>query len=416
MNDFDEFLNSIGLDLHTTVRLDSNATNSRVERADTTVDTTTVALPEPEPEPQRVSIPNNTELSEGDIMDILVENGFNGVEDADAEEIDDEEDEESEEPEEEDSEETSYTEPDSPPLGLGLGMVYPLSADNITISSRVTDELFQVTAVPINSISTDAESESGSETTENHEFFHENSPTLTMDETTSRFSGTEWFEQIQRQSIILAGLGGIGSWTGILLARMNPRYMVLYDDDTVEFGNMSGQMYTSSDVGRTKVAALVDIISDYTNTMHNLYAVNQRFTENTDAGDIMICGFDNMDARKAFFNSWRNHVCDVDDDWKSRCLYIDGRLSIDTLQIFCIRGDDEFNMERYEREFLFNSSDADETVCSMKQTSYLACMISSLIVNMFTNFVANQLDPVIPYDLPFFTEYDSKNVLFKTEN
>ena len=51
----------------------------------------------------------------------------------------------------------------------------------------------------------------------------------------------------------------------------------------------------------------------------------------------------------------------------------------------------------------------------MKQTTYLACMIGSVMTNLFTNFVAGLLDPIIPYDLPFFTEYDAQHMIFKTE-
>jgi hypothetical protein len=68
------------------------------------------------------------------------------------------------------------------------------------------------------------------------------------------------------------------------------------------------------------------------------------------------------------------------------------------------------------QHYLLSDEEADHTVCSMKQTTYLACMIGSLIVNLFTNHVANCLDPIIPYDLPFFTEYDSQHMIFKTEN
>jgi hypothetical protein len=89
---------------------------------------------------------------------------------------------------------------------------------------------------------------------------------------------------------------------------------------------------------------------------------------------------------------------------------------MDTLQIFCIQGTDAENILRYEREFLFEDSQADATVCSMKQTSYLAAMIGSMIVNLFTNWVANSIDPIIPYDLPFFTEYSSQHMIFKTEH
>lgn len=240
-----------------------------------------------------------------------------------------------------------------------------------------------------------------------------NSPTLLMDDTTSRFSGAEWFKEIQKQRIILAGLGGIGSWTALQLSRMTPQALFMYDDDRVETANMSGQIYGFSDIGKYKVNAMADILRQRA-TAHNLYALNEKFTSFTPAGDIMICGFDNMRARRTFFNSWFTHVRKESTD-KSKCLYIDGRLSLDTLQILCIQGTDDYNINRYRDEFLFSDEEADPTVCSMKQTTYLASMIGSLIVNLFTNFVANRLDPVIPYDLPFFTEYDSQNMIFKTE-
>ena len=40
----------------------------------------------------------------------------------------------------------------------------------------------------------------------------ENSPTLTTDTSTSRFSGAEWYELVKEQQIIIGGAGGIGSW------------------------------------------------------------------------------------------------------------------------------------------------------------------------------------------------------------
>ena len=242
-----------------------------------------------------------------------------------------------------------------------------------------------------------------------------NSPTLLMDESTSRFSGTEWYNEIRKQRIILAGCGGIGSWTALQLARMSPESIFLYDDDVVEMANMSGQLYGGEDIGIAKVDAIARTLHAYT-TAQNIYALNQRFTPETEAGDIMICGFDNMKARKTFFHSWRKHLRNISNDEKKRCLYLDGRLSIDTLQIFCLTGDDDYNISRYAEDYLFSDEDADATVCSMKQTTYLACMIGSFMVNLFTNHVANLLDPIIPYDLPFFTEYDSQHMIFKTEN
>ena len=241
-----------------------------------------------------------------------------------------------------------------------------------------------------------------------------NSPTLLIDESTSRFSGTEWYNEIQKARIIVAGCGGIGSNLCFQLARMIPANLTIYDDDNVEMVNMAGQLFSYKDIGKSKVDAITDMIMSYT-SMRQINAIKDMFTNTTEAGDIMMCGFDNMRARKIFFESWYNHISKKPIEERAKCLLLDGRLSIDTLQIFCIKGDDAYNINKYQSEFLFSDYQADETVCSMKQTTYLACMIGSLMVNLFTNFVAGQLNPVIPYDLPFFTEYDAQNMIFKTE-
>jgi len=158
---------------------------------------------------------------------------------------------------------------------------------------------------------------------------------------------------------------------------------------------------------------MADMIKSYT-TMRSIYAIKDKFTQDSEAGDVMICGFDNMAARRTFFSAWNNHVMNKPEEERHKCLYLDGRLSIDTLQVFCITGDNDWAMAEYADKYLFSDAQAEETQCSLKQTTYLACMIGSIIVNLFTNFVADLLNPIIPYDLPFFTEYDAQNMIFKT--
>lgn len=269
--------------------------------------------------------------------------------------------------------------------------------------------------VPVINDDNTENSSSGSET-EDSNLLPANSPTLLIDDSTSRFSGAEWYNEIQKAVIIIAGLGGIGSNLAFQIARMHPASLFLYDDDNVEIGNMSGQLFSREDVDRNKANAIASMITKYT-SMSNPVAINYKFTDSTEAYDIMMCGFDSMSARKVFFKAWKKHVINKEDDVKRRkCLFLDGRLSIDTLQVFAITGDDHYNIDRYENEYLFNDSEADETICSLKQTTYLACMIASVMTNLFTNFTANLLNPAIPYDLPFFTEYDAQSMLFKTEN
>ena len=241
----------------------------------------------------------------------------------------------------------------------------------------------------------------------------EPSATLDVDTTTERFSSAVWFQAIQDKDIILGGVGGIGSYVAFLLSRMHPNKICIYDDDIVETVNMAGQLYSDNDVGSFKVDATASramAMSRYT----SIYSIREKYTEETQTCDVMICGFDNMEARKVFFKNWVQHVTSKPDEQKKNCLFIDGRLAAEEFQVLCIRGDDSYNINRYREEFLFSDAEADETQCSYKQTSYMANMIGSIMINLFTNFVANSIEDNIR-ELPFFTRYDGSTMTFKTE-
>lgn len=150
-----------------------------------------------------------------------------------------------------------------------------------------------------------------------------NSPTLLVEDVTSRFSGASWYNKIRTKIILLAGLGGIGSYVAFLLSRMHPFKIVMYDDDIVESANMSGQLYCMENLGEYKVNAIYDTMKRYSN-FHSVNALRERITDGTPAMDIMICGFDNMEARKTFYRLWKARVrCSNDMD---KCLFIDGRI------------------------------------------------------------------------------------------
>lgn len=236
------------------------------------------------------------------------------------------------------------------------------------------------------------------------------SPTLDINGATERFSSAIWFNEIQNKTVILAGLGGIGSYVAFLLSRMNLQGIYMYDDDIVEEVNMAGQLYSYSDIGRKKVDAMASRMAQMSR-YYATFSINDRYTNESQTEDIMICGFDNMAARQVFFSKWMDHVRSKSEEDKKKCLFIDGRLAAEEFQIFCIRGDDDYNITKYNNEFLFSDEEADETLCSYKQTSYMANIIGSIIVNLFTNFVANSIADNIR-ELPFLTTYDGSTMTF----
>lgn len=392
-DNLDDFLNALGIAPQEGAALTTTSVDNPTEEHSITV-------PQEEPETQN--------LSAQDFDDILEDFGFSPPQDTEAEELD--EDEELEELSERESAEVEALLNEIAEGERDLDAEEDADWQERIASGEIREIPPEDDIAHLSLVRQPQQEELQS----GEPLLAPNSPTLLMDESTTRFSGAEWFNEIQKKSIIFGGIGGIGSNCCFQIARMHPAAMFLYDDDRVETVNMAGQLFSRDDVGKTKVDAIADMITAYTNAQ-NIYAINDRFTEYTaEAGDIMMCGFDNMEARKTFFLAWQNHVGHKPEEERKNCLFLDGRLSIDTLQVFCLTGDDTVNMERYSKEFLFSDADADETVCSMKQTTYLACMIGSIMTNLFTNWCANNLDPIIPYDLPFFTEYDAQNMIFKT--
>lgn len=239
-----------------------------------------------------------------------------------------------------------------------------------------------------------------------------NSETLLISEETSRFNSAIWFDKTRKQDVTIAGLGGIGSYVVFMLSRLDVNTMTLYDPDKVERVNLSGQLYNSNQIGNYKVDAAASMIANYSN-YYSFVAKHEKLDENSMISKVTICGFDNMKARKDAFRNWTNFVARLPEEERGECLFIDGRLAAEELQVFCIKGDDTDGERRYE-PYLFSDSQAAPTVCSYKQTTFMANMIGSIIVNLFINFVANQCNPLIDRDLPFYTEYNAETMYFKT--
>lgn len=219
----------------------------------------------------------------------------------------------------------------------------------------------------------------------------------------SRFKGADWFNIVQQQDIILAGLGGIGSYVSLFLSRLGPKNLYLFDDDLFEYHNMSGQFVSVSDLGTHKVSAAQKHAQNFSSFTPSIfptkYIKGEAITEK-----IMICGFDNMKARNDFYYSWKDSI---NPGKEKEYLFIDGRLLAEEFQILVLTGDDIFYQEIYEKEYLFSDNEVTDVDCTLKQTSHMAGMIASYMVTYFINFCNNLSDSNFPRRLPFFTHYNS---------
>jgi hypothetical protein len=198
------------------------------------------------------------------------------------------------------------------------------------------------------------------------------------------FKSAPWFNKNLR--VVIGGLGNIGSWTSLLLARMGYS-MYLYDFDTVEDRNIGSQFYGFDDVGRKKEDCMINHIAKISGN----YAVSGmgKYTENSLADNIMISAFDNMSARKLMFEKWLNFQTNKKERPKGEVnIFIDGRSLAEGGYVFAVKSMKD--AELYKAE-LFNDNEVEDQVCSFKSTSHNGTMIASLITSVLINHIYNKM-------------------------
>jgi molybdopterin/thiamine biosynthesis adenylyltransferase len=212
----------------------------------------------------------------------------------------------------------------------------------------------------------------------------------------ARFKDAPWFPKNQETTLV-GGAGGIGSWLSFFLTKIG-FHTYLYDFDTVEEHNLGGQLFMQNSIGQPKVMAVDRIITEFCGG--NISTFCQAVDSNTPTHWYTFSAFDNMKARNDLFQVWKQSWSIAPEGVVP--IFIDGRLEIEQIQIFCITPD---KFLEYERDHLFQDSQVEEISCTMKQTSHTAAMIGSMMAAFFTNHIANIYAKEIIREVPYYHEY-----------
>lgn len=224
----------------------------------------------------------------------------------------------------------------------------------------------------------------------------------------SRFSGMGWTKSIGNMNVLVVGAGGIGSWLAFNLARIGVNSITIFDDDKAECVNMSGQLIPISGIGKFKCDILADEIVRYCGSI-NIKSIHERFTRGESTNyDAIFCAVDNMETRRMVANMIYGR-----EKKNAPLVFIDGRLSVDELQVYNIICSDRKQIETYlnNKNCMFDDHEAFGTICNMKQTSYMANMIGIVMTNILVN-VASSLKEDSACEIPFFVKYSSQDMEF----
>lgn len=213
-----------------------------------------------------------------------------------------------------------------------------------------------------------------------------------INQKTVRFSDAEWYKP--NIPVIIGGIGSIGSHLSYYLGRQEAE-LYLYDMDTVDEVNIGGQLYSIDSVGKKKTEITKELIKSLSgNTKVSCFG---KFDESGYSNPYMFSCFDNMKARKIFFDAW----CREEDENK---LFIDGRMSSlgELGQIYFVTTQ---NIDKYKEE-LFDDTEVPDLPCTYKSSTHTGAFIASIMVAGFNNFIANINMKENLRDVPFKLEYN----------
>lgn len=171
-----------------------------------------------------------------------------------------------------------------------------------------------------------------------------------------------------QHTIVIAGLGNIGSHTALALARMGLRKFELYDFDTVEVHNLSSQAYDYNDVGRLKTEATADKMRAL-NPHAQITVHNERYTGQT-VGRIVVSAVDSIEIRK--------EICA---GLPAGVHVVDGRMG---------GGQIEVHTQRSEKWGDTLQVVADDDPCGARYISYTSYLIAGLIANNVKRILRNE--------------------------
>lgn len=181
----------------------------------------------------------------------------------------------------------------------------------------------------------------------------------------------------------LVGLGGIGSAVAPILAKLGVSEIHLWDDDTLENGNLPSQfLYRLEDVGKTKVEAAREILSALGPVAVTAHA--RRFTTEETLEGIVVSGVDSMASRAAIWERVRFNIAVP--------LFFDGRLGGEILELHTVRPVVFEEVQRYDGT-LFPDDEAAPLPCTERAIIHPAVVLAGLVASQLTRWMREEPYP-----------------------
>lgn len=197
-----------------------------------------------------------------------------------------------------------------------------------------------------------------------------------------RFSDLDWAGIIRTKSATIVGLGGIGSWLSLLVARAEPSMIVMYDEDIVDEMNIGGQLFSVAQAkdSKNKTESVIETLIAYSGSSYPSYAFKERITPESSlfVTNVVFAGVDSMTSRHHIFDLWLKSDSEI---------LIDGRMGPEFFTVYTVLKNEK-SIADYRSE-LFSEKQVPDLGCTMKATSHCGAMLAAYMFSLWTNHLTN---------------------------
>jgi len=175
----------------------------------------------------------------------------------------------------------------------------------------------------------------------------------------------------QKLKIHIVGVGSIGSFIALNLAKLGFNQIKITDFDIVEEHNIPNQFYRIRDIGKFKVNALQEIIKSFTNLeveIENI-KIDENYEWDLDLNSLIVVAVDSMEVRQMIFEQIKDIPVKI----------LDTRMGGEMFNIYCCDLGNEEDKERYKKTLYIQTSDL---MCGEKSIIYNVLNIASESCNI----------------------------------
>lgn len=172
------------------------------------------------------------------------------------------------------------------------------------------------------------------------------------------------------------GVGAVGSYIALQLAKLGVKRVHLWDFDTVEEHNIPNQVYTQKDLGRKKTEAIRDHMLDNNPEME--IVLHEKYEAQPISGYVFM-EVDSVELRL--------NILEINEFNKSIKYVFDGRIGLATGQVFSIDWHNSAAIENYRKLCSFKDSDADVAVSACGTTLSVAPSVLLTAAEAVASFI-----------------------------